>query len=161
DLLVQGVLIDTLTDRFAYGFGLRTLFPTASEDQFGSGKYRLIPLVGARWFLPEISRGSFFEPVVRYDFDVGGDENRSHVSELQMSPTVNIALPDRWFVTLYPSQDIVLNNIGGHRWFIPADFSIGRNITKTAVVSIELSIPMVKEFILYNFKLEARVSWSF
>jgi hypothetical protein len=161
DFLTQFVLINTINERFACGAGLRTLYPTANQEQFGSGKYRLIPLIGMRAFLPEISVGTFFQPVVRYDFDAGGDSSRSHLSQLQMSPTVNIALPDRWFITLYPSQDIVLNNIRGHQWFVPADFLVGRNIDKFTVVSIEVSIPIVKEFTLYDFKLEARISRSF
>jgi hypothetical protein len=161
DFLAQAALIDTVTDRFAYGGGLRMLFPTASEDQFGSGKYRLVPIVGARYKLPELSRGSFLQFVLRYDFDVGGDGSRGHVSRLQCSPTLNIALPKRWFVTLFPSQDIVLNTIGGKRWFVPADFLMGRNLTERVVASVEASVPIVKEFVLYNFKLQARLSYSF
>ncbi|MEP6671189.1 MAG: hypothetical protein ABJF10_18655 [Chthoniobacter sp.] len=161
DVLAEAVLVDTLNERFAFGGGLRVLFPTANEDQFGSGKYRLIPLMGARFFLPEISKGSFFQPVVRYDFDAGGYGGRNHVSQLQFSPTLNIQLPDRWFLTLFPSQDIVVNNIGGHKWFLPADFLIGRNLDQRTVASVEVSIPIVKQFTLYDFKLEARVSYSF
>lgn len=161
DFLAQAALIDTVTDRFAYGAGLRTVFPTASEDQFGSGKYRLVPIVGARYKVPEVSRGSFLQLVVRYDFDVGGDAQRSHVNRLRFSPTFNLALPQHWFVTLFPSQDIVLNTIGGKRWFVPADFLVGRNLTERVVASVEISVPVVKEFTLYDFKLEARLSYSF
>jgi hypothetical protein len=161
DFLTQFVLVNTVTERFAYGVGLRTLYPTATQDQFGSGRYRLIPLVGVRGFLSEISLGTFFQPIVRYDFDVGGDDRRKHVSQLQFSPTFNLVLPHRWFVTLYPAQDIVLNNLGGHRWFVPADFLVGRNISKVTVASIEVSIPIVKQFTLYDFKLEGRISVHF
>lgn len=161
DALAQVILIDTLTERFAYGAGARMLFPTANEDQFGSGKYRLIPVAGARYKLTELSRGSYFQLAVRYDFDVGGYGGRNHVSQLQLSPTLNVALPDRWFVTLFPSQDIVLNTIGGKRWFIPADFTVGRNVTDRFVTSLEISVPLVKEFTLYDFKLEARFSYTF
>ena len=72
DFLAQAALIDTATKRFAWGFGARIVFPTASEDQFGSGRYQLVPLAGLRYSLPELSRGSFFQPLARYDFDVGG-----------------------------------------------------------------------------------------
>jgi len=161
DFLAQAELIDTVTKRFAWGFGARVVFPTASEDQLGSGRYQLVSLAGFRYSLPELSRGSFFQPLVRYDFDIGGDANRKHISRFRFSPTLNIALPQRWYLTLYPSQDIVLDNIGGHRWFIPADFLIGRHLSDRVVASLEASIPIIKEFSLYDFKLEGRIGFSF
>lgn len=161
DFLAQAALIDTVTKRFAWGFGTRVVFPTASEDQFGSGRYQLVPLAGFRYSLPELSSGSFFQPLARYDFDVDGDANRKHISRFRFSPTLNIALPRRWYLTLYPSQDIVLDNIGDHRWFIPADFLIGHHLSDRVVASLEISIPIIKEFTLYDFKLEGRIGFSF
>jgi hypothetical protein len=161
DLLFQAALIETLTERFAWGAGARVLFPTASQDQLGGGKYQLLPILGARYMLPEISAGSFAEVVARYDFDLAGSGERNHVSRFQLSPTLSVALPERWFFTLYPSQDIVVNLIGGSKWFVPADFSIGRNLSKRTVVSLEVSVPIVKEFVLYEFKLQARFGFSF
>jgi hypothetical protein len=161
DLLFQTALIETVTERFAWGGGGRVVFPTASQDQFGTGKYQLLPILGARCMLPELSPGSFAEVVARYDFDLAGSSVRSHVSKFQLGPTLSVALPERWFFTLYPSQDIVVNLIGGSKWFLPADFSVGRNLSERAVVSLEVSVPIVKEFVLYEFKLQARVGFSF
>ena len=161
DVLLQAALVDTVTDRFAVAGGIRALFPTATEDQFGSGKYRLLPILGAREKLPRLSIGSFVEVVARYDFDVGGYRGRSHVSQVQFSPTFNVALPDRWFVTLFPSQDFVANLIGSPKWFVPADFAVGRNINERTVASLEVSMPIVKEYLFYNFKLEARIGFTF
>ena len=104
---------------------------------------------------------SFAEIVARYDFDMGGYSGRSHVSRFQWSPTLNVGLPDHWFITLYPSQDIVVNLLGGPKWFIPADFLIGRNLSKRTVVSLEVSVPIVQQFPLYQLKLEARVGVMF
>jgi len=161
DVLLQAILIDSLTDRFAYGAGARALFPTANEDQFGAGKYQIIPTIGAREKIPELSVGSFTEIIVRYDTDVGGYGGRSHIKQLQFSPTFNIALPNRWFVTIFPSQDFVVNLQDNDKWFVPADILIGRNLTKNTVATLELSVPIVKQYILYNFKLEAHLSFSF
>jgi hypothetical protein len=161
DLLFQAALIETLTERFAWGAGARVLFPTANQDQLGGGKYQLLPVLGARYMLPEVSPGSFAEVVARYDFDLAGSDGRSHVSRFQVSPTFSVALPERWFFTFYPSQDIVVNLIGGSKWFLPADFSIGRNLSERTVVSLEVSVPIVKEFVLYEFKLQARFGFSF
>jgi hypothetical protein len=161
DFLAQGALINTFSERFAYGAGLRVLFPTANADQFGGGKYQFIPFIGFRYSIPELTKGSYFEPVVRYDADVGGYGGRKHVSQLQMGPMFNLDFPGRCFLTLYPSQDIVLNTIGGRKWFVPADFMIGQKINKNTIVAIEISIPIIREFTLYDFKLEARITHSF
>jgi hypothetical protein len=40
-------------------------------------------------------------------------------------------------------------------------FSIGRNLSERTVISLEVSVPIVKEFILYEFKLQARFGFSF
>jgi len=161
DDLVQAILIDSVTDRFAAGAGMRAVFPTANEDQFGAGKYQLLPIAGAREKIPELSVGSFAEVIVRYDTDVGGYGGRSHIKQLQFSPTFNLALPDRWFVTLFPSQDFVVNLQDNDKWFVPADVLIGRNLTKNTVATIEVSVPIVKQYVLYDFKLEAHISFSF
>jgi hypothetical protein len=56
--------------------------------------------------------------------DYAGDDDRRHISELQLAPLVNIALPAQWFVNLYPSNDIRYN-FGSKRpgdagrWFVP------------------------------------------
>jgi hypothetical protein len=111
--------------------------------------------------LPEISAGSFVQLVARYDCDIGGDRNRSHISRLQWSPTVNIALPRDWFVTLFPSQDIAVNFLDGSKWFFPFDFLIGKNLSRRVVTSLEVSVPIVKQYDSYEFKLEARISYFF
>jgi len=161
DILLQAALVDTVTDHFAWAAGARMVFPTANEDQFGAGKYQVLPILGARQKLPGISVGSFAEIILRYDTDVGGYGGRSHIKQFQFSPTLNIALPDRYFVTLFPSQDFVVNLQDNDKWFIPADILLGRNITKNTVASLELSVPIVKQCLLYNFKIEAHISFSF
>lgn len=58
-MLLQGLLINTPTPRFAWAVGTQLIFPTASEDEMGGGKWRLVPTVGARYNLPEITPGSW------------------------------------------------------------------------------------------------------
>ena len=85
------------------------IFPTASRDNMEAGKYRLVPTLGARYSLPEITPGSWAAFLLRYDYDFTGESDRRHISELQLAPLVNVALPDGWFVNLYPSSDIRYN----------------------------------------------------
>jgi hypothetical protein len=71
---------------------------------------------------------------------VGGDPTRRNINQPQIAPTLNIALPDHWFVTLYPSNDIRINYgdpISGQkgRLFFPFEVTIGRKIAKTWTAS--------------------------
>jgi hypothetical protein len=66
-----------------------------------------------------------------------------------------------WFVTLFPSQDIAVNFLDGGKWFSPFDFLIGKNLSRRTVSSLEVSVPLVKDYNSYEFKLEARMSYFF
>jgi hypothetical protein len=161
DVLVQGVLIDEFSERWAAGLGPRLVLPTASQDQFGTGRIQLGPIGGIRYSLPEISDGSFVHLVVRYDCDIGGQSGRSHISRLRWSPTFNINLPQKWFLTLFPSQDIAVNFMDREKWFFPFDFLVGKRLSRRTLVSLEAGVPVIKQFNLYEFKLQARFSFTF
>jgi hypothetical protein len=165
DVDAQAALIRNVNARFAFGFGLRLITPTGN-DVLGSGKWQMMPIVGARFGLPEISPSSYFEPLLRYDVSVAGDPTKRNISNLQFAPTLNIGLPNRWFISLFPSPDIRVNfgdPIPGQtgRWFIPFDVRAGKRLSETIALSLEVSVPVLKDYPVYNFKTEARlnVTW--
>jgi hypothetical protein len=165
-MLLQGLLIYAPTQRFAVVGGTQMIFPTASRDNMGAGKYRLVPTLGARYNLPEITKGSWAAFLLRYDYDVAGESDRRHISELQLAPLVNIALPDGWFVDLYPSSDIRYNFAAKRpgdagRWFVPFNVMVGKLVTRSIVASLEMGVPIVNDYQVYDFKLEARVGFFF
>ena len=67
---------------------------------------------------------------------------------MQFAPIVNIMLPDLWFINLFPSTDIRYN-LGDMkdgdtgRWFVPANFMIGKMLDKDTVTSLEIGIPII------------------
>jgi len=165
DTDVQAALIHDINQRWAFGFGMRLIAPTGN-DVLGSGKWQVMPLVGARLALPEITSGSYFEPLLRYDLSVAGDPTKKNISNLQFAPTLNINLPDHWFVTLFPSPDIRINYgdpITGQtgRWFIPFDIRVGKKLSETVALSLEVGVPILKDYPVYDFKTQARlnVTW--
>ncbi len=165
DADVQAALIKTFDARWAAGAGLRIIAPTGSND-LTSGKWQALPIVGARYMLPELSPGSFVIALVRYDVSFAGLASAKNISNLQLEPELNINLPDRWFVTFYPSPDIRLNfgdPITGQtgRLFLPADVLVGRNLTKDIIASLELSVPIVNQYPVYNFKAVTRLNVKF
>ena len=119
-----------------------------------------------RYSFPEIGPDTYFVPVVRYAISFAGNPSRRNISEPQIAPTLNIGLPDRWFVTLYPSNDIRINYggpVSGQtgRLFLPFDVSFGRKITDRWTISLEASVPMIDDYPVYNFKTELRIVMQF
>jgi hypothetical protein len=166
DAFTQAALIDTLSPRWAAGAGLRMVAPTGTNDLTG-GTWQALPIVGARYMLPEITEGSFFTGLVRYDVSFAkAGASATNVNNLQFAPTLNIDLPGRWFVTLYPDPDIRWNfgnPITGQtgRLFLPVDFLVGREITKSIVTSLELGFPIINDYPVYDFKMVTRLNIKF
>jgi hypothetical protein len=84
-------------------------------------------------------------------------------SALQIAPTLNINLPQHWFVTFYPNPDIRINYgdpITGQtgRLFLPMDFMIGRDLTKTITMSLEIGVPLITDYPVYDFKAVTRLN---
>jgi hypothetical protein len=165
DADVQAAILHDFDARWAAGIGARLIAPTG-DDNLTSGKWQAMPLAGFRYMLPEVSSGSYFIALARYDVSFAGDPTKRNISNLQLSPELNIALPDHWFFTFYPSPDIRINYgdaITGQtgRLFLPFDVMLGRNLTKDIVASIEVSVPIIKDYPVYNFKTEARFNLKF
>ncbi len=183
EVVTQVLGIYDIDARTALAFGTQFIFPTASPKDLGANQYLLVPTLVASWQLPEISLGSFFAPIVRYNFDIarssggGHTSELRHTSELQFSPTMNIMLPDRWFVTLFPGTtggDIRYNleqrqREDKGRLFLPANFMVGKllggDIRPDMVASLEIGIPIINDYKrptlpgTYNFRIEARIGF--
>lgn len=162
DADAQAVLIHGLSERWAAGFGMRLYAPTGNEA-LTSGKWRVMPIVGARYSLPEVSSSSYFEPLMRYDSSVAGDPTKRNIQNLQFAPMLNIGMSNGWSLTLYPSTDIRFNfgdPVTGQtgRWFVPFDFRVNKLLTKGVVISCEFGVPIIKEYPVYNFKTQFRLA---
>jgi hypothetical protein len=165
DADVQAALIREFDDRWKAGAGVRLVAPTGG-DTFGSGKWQVLPVAGFRYTLPEISSGSYLEPLVRWDYSFAGDPTRRNINNLQLAPMINFSLPDRWFFTLYPSTDIRWNfgdPVTGQtgRLFLPFDSRIGKKFSDYFNISLEVSVPIIKQYPVYNFMTALRLSLTF
>jgi hypothetical protein len=159
DAAFQAALSHDIDRHWAFGFGARLVAPTG-EDSLGSGKWQIMPGFGVRYLFPEPD--TYFVPVVRYAISFAGDPSRRNISEPQIAPTLNMGLPDRWFVTFYPSNDIRINfgdPISGQtgRLFLPFDAAIGREMKNNWVISLEAAAPIIKDYPVYNFKAGLRI----
>jgi len=165
DSFAQLVLARSIDSHWAYGFGARLVAPTAA-DTLGSGKWQIMPGFGMRYSFLEVGPETYFVPSVRYAMSVAGDPSRRSINQPQIAPTLNIGLPDHWFVTFYPSNDIRINYgdpVPGQtgRLFLPFDAAVGRKVTDSLTVTLEFSVPLIKDYPVYNFKSELRISAQF
>ena len=81
DALAQAALIKTLNERWAAGAAVRIVAPTGAEGLTG-GKWQALPMVGARVMLPELSEGSFFTGLLRYDVSFAGSVSSRNINNL-------------------------------------------------------------------------------
>ena len=165
DTELQAVLFRPINERWAYGFGARLVAPSA-HDKLGKGKWQAMPTFGIRYSFLEYGSNTYFVPKIRYAMSFGGDPSRRKISEAQIAPTLTIGLPDRWFVTLFPSEDIRVNfgepeSGQTGRLFLPIDALVGRKLSDNIVVSFEASVPVVKDFPVYDFRAELRMAAKF
>jgi hypothetical protein len=165
DVDVQAALIHEIDARWKAGFGARLIMPTG-DDNLGSGKWQIMPIAGARYAMPDVGYGMYFEPLLRYDASFAGDPSRKSINNLQLAPEVNFSFPDGWFFAFYPEPDIRWNfgpPVTGQtgRLFLPFDGRVGRKLAKTLTVSLEVGVPIVKQYPVYDFKTELRVDMKF
>jgi len=163
DLLTQLAVIYTIDARWAAAAGSQLTFPSASRAETGAGTYGALPGAVVRCMLPELGAGSFFSPEVLYQFDFGGGAGAAPVRALQIQPTLDVELPRGFFLNLFPSPDIRidLEGAGRGRLFFPLDVMAGLEVTSRLAAMLEVSVPLVKDYPVYDFKLEARVRWFF
>jgi len=161
----QAVFIHNFDKRWAAGFGARLIAPTGG-DTLTSGKWQIMPVAGVRYALSEINSDSYLEPFARYDVSFAGDPSKRNISNLQLAPMFTLGLPDTWFVTFYPNADIRVNfgdPITGQtgRLFLPFDARLGRDLTDHTAISLEVGVPIIKGYPVYNFKAEVRLNVTF
>ena len=165
DADTQAVFVHNFDARWAAGLGARLIAPTGG-DILGSGKWQIMPIAGFRYGLPEINSASYVEPFARYQVSFAGDPSKRNISNLQLAPMFSLGLPDTWFVTFYPNADIRMNfgdPVTGQtgRLFLPFDARVGRNLTDHVAVSLEIGVPIIKDYPVYNLKAEVRLNVTF
>jgi hypothetical protein len=165
DADVQAIYAHNFDARWAGGFGARLIAPTGG-DTLGSGKWQIMPIAGFRYGLPDVLSGSYLEPFARYDASFAGDPAKRNISNLQLAPYLNLELPDNWFVAFYPSADIRVNfgdPVPGQtgRLFLPFDARIGRDLTDHISLSLEIGVPIIKDYPVYDFKAQVRLNVTY
>jgi hypothetical protein len=106
------------------------------------------------------------EPLPHSDVSFAGNASRKSISNLQFAPTINyFSFPDSWFFALFPEPDIrgnfgpavtgqtrtSVSALRHPRW---AQFT---KVHQTLTVSLEVGVPIIDQYPVYDFKTELRV----
>jgi len=165
DVDVQAVAIDDIDQDWKAGGGARLIAPTGDEV-LGAGKWQIMPVMAARYALPDFGSGDYVEPLFRYPVSFGGDPSRRSISNLQFAPMLNLSLAAQWSFTLYPNPEIRWNfgaPITGQtgRLFFPFDGMVQKTISEHINTSLEISVPIIKQYPVYNFLTAVRLNVNF
>jgi hypothetical protein len=160
DALLQGLLVSAPGGvQSGYAVGVQALFPTASDERMGSGKYQLLPTAGLRRDMSGWMEGSWWAVLVRQAFDVASrDDARPGISQTYLNPALNLDLPGLWFVTFAPEARYDWRE---EKWHVPFDITAGRLVDRKTVFSLEYKSAVVDDLPLFEQEVEARVGIFF
>ena len=144
--------------RFRLGAGMRTVLPTATGDQFGTGKWQLGVLAALTYDMPEISQGSYVGLTVRNQFDIAGDGDRNDIHQLVITPRIRINLGGRWAFISTPNISINLEN--DNDLFVPLSGQISYR-SDTTVYSLEIEQAIINDFARFDTQIEFRVGFFY
>jgi hypothetical protein len=105
-----------------WGIGPSINFPSATDDQLGSGKWSAGPtgvvLLQPKW--------GTVGGLARQLWSFAGDDDRGHVNQLLLEPFVNYNLAKGWYLI----TDMILttnwNADSGQRWTVPLGGGVGK-----------------------------------
>ncbi len=160
DILVRAIAVREVDDRRAFGLGLQLRLPTAAEEALGRDQWQFLPTAGYRWSLPQMGEESFFQLIGRYRFSLGGDGDLPALSELQLAPNLEIGLPGRAYLSIFPSSDIRYD-FRRNELFVPVNLEVGKEWSRL-VASLEGGAALIAgDAAPYKWKVEARLGWRF
>ena len=160
DLLTQFLFIKPLSPKLRVAGGAWFIWPTATQDQTGTGKWLAGPTVAAAYDISELSKGSFVAGLLRQNFSYAGPDRRDDINETIIQPVLNVNLPKFWFVTVAPEIKYNWKN-KNQGWFVPLDLMVGKLLNRTTVVSVEGKYAIADKYPLYDWEIEARIGLFF
>ena len=160
DSLIQLLMIAPMEGReWTWIYGFQALFPSASHNEMGTGRFQFAPLMAAKINTPSLGKGAWAAVLIKNYFDAGGDGARTEVNQLSIQPLLNLNFPKMWFVTFAPDMRVNWEEDGA--WFIPFDVTVGKMVNNSTVVSLEYKVPIVDDYKQYEHEIEARIGFFF
>ena len=134
--------------------GLLLSFPTAIEDEMGTGKFLIGPGIGAVFSF----MGGFWGILLRDVFSVAGHDSRPNIHELWIRPLVKLDLGKQWYTLFTP--DIRINWVS-ERVFLPFTIEFGKLWGNSWLVSVRGGGHISNADKRYDWRTQIRVGYLF
>lgn len=124
DIQLVSVLAPSGTSGPLWGVGPTFIFPSASDDALGQGKWQAGPAVvagylGSKWTA---------YAVAQQWWSFAGDGDRSNTSQLCLEYVLLRNLPHRWQVGMQPSIEVDWKASGGNKLLFPVGLGVGKTV---------------------------------
>ena len=142
DLNFTGFISPKKPGKVIWGVGPALVFPTATDDVLGTGKFSIGPSVVALTMKGQWVIGALASNV----WSVAGDDDRADINFFLMQYFVNYNFPSGWYLTSAPIVTANWEADSGNKWTVPFGggvgkvFSIGRqpiNINTQVFYNVE------------------------
>ena len=110
--------------KFTWGFGTVTIWPTASDNFLGQGKFSIGPSVVLVYGTP----GWLGAAVISNWVSVGGDEARADVNTFYFQYIFTYFLQNKWYLSTAPINLANWEAAEGQKWTIPLGGGFGKMI---------------------------------
>jgi hypothetical protein len=124
DLQLGGVFAPKRRSGFLWGIGPTFIFPTASDDALGQGKWQIGPAalagyIGGRWTAYAIAQQWW---------STAGDDDRPNTSQLGLNYVLICMLPRRWQVGMQPTLTVDWTASRGNGVTFPVGLGVGKTV---------------------------------
>jgi hypothetical protein len=124
DIQLGSVLAPNRSYGFVWGLGPTFIFPSASGDALGQGKWQAGPAAvagyqGKQWTAYALAQQWW---------SFAGDDDRSDTSQLCLNYALLRSLPHRWQVGMQPSMMVDWKASGGNQVSFPIGLGVGKTV---------------------------------
>ena len=122
DTILAQVLSLAHTEPWIVAAGPTWIFPTATSNSTGQGKWQLGPAVGGGYISSRFMAAAF----VQQWWSIAGDDDRPSTSQMSILPLVYAFFGDGWSFGYSGNITVDWRAREGERWTVPAGLSLGR-----------------------------------
>lgn len=124
DIQLGSVLAPNTPYGFVWGLGPTFIFPSASDDALGQGKWQAGPAtvagyLGKQWTVYALAQQWW---------SFAGDDDRPHTNQLSLNYVLLRSLPHRWQIGMQPSMTVDWTESRGNKVSLPVGLGVGRTI---------------------------------
>lgn len=122
DMILAQVLSPAHMEPWIFGVGPTWIFPTASSDFTGQGKWQVGPAIGGGY----ITNNFMIAALVQQWWSFAGDMNRRRTNQMNVLPLAHVFFGEGWSVGYSGSILADWTKRGDDAWTVPIGLSVGK-----------------------------------